>query len=113
MIKKILLTCCFIVMFSTNSMAKVKPVDVQRQEWNEWLENLKKEMIDKGISKKTIKIAYKDDYFHEVKEVILRDKKQAEFVLTSDKYVFFSLAFTVFTISLIPSATFSNFLSSF
>ncbi len=87
MIKKILLTCCFIVMFSTNSMAKVKPVDVQRQEWNKWLKNLKKEMIDKGISKKTIKIAYKDDYFHEVKEVVLRDKKQAEFVLTSDKYV--------------------------
>lgn len=37
--------------------------------------------------KKTINEAYKEDYFHEIKEVELQDKKQAEFILTSDKYI--------------------------
>ncbi|MBR5154093.1 MAG: lytic murein transglycosylase [Alphaproteobacteria bacterium] len=87
MIKKIItiLVCLFI--FADTSFAKVKPIDVQKQEWNEWLEELKNDMINKGISKKTIDNAYKNDYFHAVKEVVLQDKKQAEFVLTSDKYI--------------------------
>ena len=87
MIKKILILALFFVCFSNISVAKVKPIDEQRKEWNNWLEELKKEMIDKGISKKTINSAYKDDFFHEIKEVVLQDKKQAEFILTSDKYI--------------------------
>lgn len=87
MIKKILaLTLCFMVL-SVAVWAAVKPVEEQRKEWDKWLEDLKKEMTDKGISKKTIKRAYKDDYFHEVKEVVLQDKKQPEFMLTSDVYI--------------------------
>ncbi len=87
MIKKILaLTLCFMAL-SSSVWAAVKPLEEQRKEWDKWLDNLKEEMIDKGISKKTIKRAYKDDYFHEVKEVVIQDKKQPEFMLTSDVYL--------------------------
>lgn len=87
MVRKILF---FVVIFFgmiNTALAGIKPVEVQRQEWDGWLENLKKEMIEKGISKHTIKKAYKKDYFHEIKEVALCDKKQSEFILTSDKYI--------------------------
>lgn len=87
MIKKIFaLTLCFISL-SFIAQAAVKPVEQQRKEWDTWLQSLKKEMISKGISKKTIKRAYENDYFHEIKEVVLKDKKQPEFMLTSDRYI--------------------------
>ena len=57
MIKKILILTFFFVCFSNVSFAKVKPIEEQRKEWNEWLEELKEEMHDKGISKKTLKKA--------------------------------------------------------
>lgn len=87
MIKKASITFMGLLLFANIALAKVKPVEEQRQDWNKWLDGLKMEMIEKGISEKTIKKAYKDDYFHEVKDVVLQDKKQAEFLLTSDKYV--------------------------
>ena len=87
MIRKIALTFLVLLLFSNTSFAKIKSVEEQKLEWNDWLEDLKEEMLDKGISKKTIDKAYKDDYFHEIKEVVLQDKKQAEFILTSDKYI--------------------------
>ena len=87
MIKRILFLSLVIFLVSGNVYAKVKSYQEQRKEWNIWLDNLKLEMIDKGISKKTIKKAYNKDYFHEIKEVVLQDKKQAEFVLTSDEYI--------------------------
>ena len=87
MIKKAGITFMGLLLFANIALAKVKPVEEQRQDWNKWLDGLKMEMIEKGISEKTIKKAYKDDYFHEVKDVVLQDKKQAEFLLTSDKYV--------------------------
>lgn len=67
--------------------ANIKSIDDQKKEWNTWLENLKIEMIEKGISKNTINKAYKNDYFHEIKDVVIQDKKQAEFILTSDAYI--------------------------
>ncbi len=58
------------------------------KEWLTFLENLKQEMISKGISEKTIKQAYgKETYYHPKPEVIMQDKKQVEFVLTSRDYL--------------------------
>lgn len=58
------------------------------KEWIIWLENLKREMISKGISADTIEKAYGNKtYYHKIPEVIERDKKQAEFVLTTPVYV--------------------------
>lgn len=80
-------TFIFFILIYSHAMAAVKSVDEQRKSWDIWLNELKNEMISKGISKKTINRAYKDDYFHEIKEVVLQDKKQVEFILTADKYV--------------------------
>ena len=85
--KKVLLIVIGIGLMCGSAQAAVKSIDEQRQEWDEWLEQLKTEMIEKGISEQTIKEAYKDDYFHEIREVEQQDKKQAEFILTSDKYI--------------------------
>lgn len=87
MIKKCTVLILYFMFFSFSAFAAVKPVEEQRKEWNKWLDGLKQEMRDKGISKKTLKRAYKEDYFHEIKEVAIQDKKQPEFLLTSDKYV--------------------------
>ena len=87
MIKKIVLTALFLGILTFDALAKVKSIEEQKIEWNTWLKDLKLEMIDKGISEKTINKAYKEDYFHEIKEVALQDKKQAEFILTSDVYI--------------------------
>ena len=58
------------------------------KEWMTYLENLKTEMMAKGISKKTIDKAYgSKTYYHSKPEVVAQDKKQVEFVLTSYAYV--------------------------
>lgn len=78
----------FFMMFLTSQAWALKSVDEQRKDWDKWLSSLKKEMIERGISKKTIDEAYTKDYFHAIKpSVIKQDKKQAEFILTSDVYV--------------------------
>ena len=85
---KRLLFIIFLANFIISPAWAVKSVQEQRKEWNTWLNGLKKEMRAKGISQKTINRAYKSDYFHEVKPAVLKhDKKQAEFVLTSDAYI--------------------------
>ena len=66
---------------ATDNLAVEAPV-----EYLNWLENLKVEMMEKGISKKTIKKVYAQNYYHEPKAVV-HDRKQLEFVLTSDQYI--------------------------
>lgn len=56
--------------------------------YTRWLEELKDEMIDRGISKKTIKKVYgENDYYHPDPEVVKIDRRQIEFVLTSTEYL--------------------------
>lgn len=84
----LIVTLAFI--FSTilcvETHAKEENVVVPK-EYKIWLENLKKEMIEKGISKQTIKKAYTKDYYHYKPEVIELDRKQPEFVLTTTDYL--------------------------
>ena len=86
MLKKILFMVVLFNLISSSAWA-LKSAAEQRKDWDKWLGGLKKEMIAKGISQKTINRAYKNDYFHEVKTVQKFDRKQAEFVLTSDVYI--------------------------
>ncbi len=87
MLKKILFIAFFLTLIAPSSWALKSPAE-QRKDWDTWLNGLKKEMRAKGISQKTINRAYKNDYFHEVKPSVLKhDKKQAEFILTSDVYI--------------------------
>ena len=56
--------------------------------WMDFLSTLKKEMLAKGISQKTIDKAYKNKtYYHPKPEVVAKDKQQVEFVLTSKEYI--------------------------
>ncbi len=72
--------------FFCSSYALAK--DVTEKKWNIWLDNLKNEMISRGISYKTIEKAYGDNtYYHEKPEVVEKDKQQTEFVLTSSDYL--------------------------
>ncbi len=79
----------FLVAFMTagclhSAFAKTTPP----KEWMSFLDGLKKEMLAKGISEKTIKKAYGNKtYYHPKPKVVAQDKKQAEFVMTSRDYV--------------------------
>ena len=72
--------------FFCSSYALAK--DVAEKKWNIWLDNLKNEMISRGISYKTIEKAYGDNtYYHKKPEVVEKDKQQTEFILTSSDYL--------------------------
>ena len=87
MLKKLLITTLFMIFLSFPAFA-LKSVEEQRKDWNTWLTALKKEMVASGISKKTVDRAYGKDYFHAITpEMLKHDKKQTEFVLTSDVYI--------------------------
>lgn len=58
------------------------------KEWMDFLDSLKKDMISKGISEKTIEKAYGNrTYYHKKPEVKQLEKMQAEFLLTSTDYI--------------------------
>ena len=81
-----LLSFLFCALFGFEVMAK--SADEPPAEWTKWLDGLKREMIAKGISQKTIDEAYKGkNYYHKVSAVVQQDKKQTEFVLTTCNYV--------------------------
>ena len=81
--------CLFLGIFLLiNPCFAASDVKTPPKEWLTFIENLKQEMISKGISEKTIRQAYgKETYYHPKPEVIMQDKKQAEFVLTSRDYL--------------------------
>lgn len=83
---KFFLSFIFTLFFILSATAKT--TTEPPAEWTKWLENLKREMISKGISQKTIDKAYKGkNYYHKVSAVVQQDKKQTEFVLTTCNYV--------------------------
>lgn len=77
------------ILYTSAACAASKKDDVTPpKEWTTWLDGLKREMLAKGISQKTIDKAYKGkNYYHKAPEVVKLDKKQTEFVLTTAAYV--------------------------
>ena len=57
------------------------------QEYQLWLENLKKEMLSKGIAQQTVETVFAPNYYQPKPEVVDIDRKQIEFVLTSTDYL--------------------------
>lgn len=55
--------------------------------YTQWLNELKTEMAEKGISQKTLDEAFAKNYYHPRHEVIKKDRKQTEFVLTTSDYL--------------------------
>lgn len=75
------------MMLSISACAAATPESVAPSEYTHWLNNLKKEMVERGISKKTIDEVYKTNYYKPNPSVVKIDRKQAEFVLTSTDYL--------------------------
>ena len=57
------------------------------EEYSIWLRELKKEMVERGISQKTVDVVFAPNYYHPKPEAVEIDRKQAEFVLTSNEYI--------------------------
>ena len=57
------------------------------EEYTLWLQNLRKEMIEKGIKAEFFDKVYAADYYENQPEVIKKDKKMVEFVPISDEYL--------------------------
>lgn len=86
---RIFMAFLFTITLSNGAFANISDVENEiPKEWTIWLENLKREMISKGVSADIIEKAYGNKtYYHKKPEVIERDKKQAEFILTAPVYV--------------------------
>ena len=56
-------------------------------EYVQWLDELKQEMVKKGISQKTVDEVFADNYYQAAPEVVDIDRKQIEFILTSTDYL--------------------------
>ena len=67
--------------------ASANVVSIAPKEYLAWLDDLKKEMLERGISQKTIDEVYAVDYYHPTPVAVKSDRKQIEFVLTSDQYL--------------------------
>lgn len=86
-IKKIFFTLMLMIAVFA---AEAKPADDVKptKEWLAFLSELKTDMIKRGISPQTIEKAYgHNTYYHQAPEVVSKDNKQAEFVLTSKDYI--------------------------
>ena len=80
--KKIFILTLFLLPFQVYAKEKVP------SEWIAFLNDLKAQMLERGIDQKTLDQAYgKNLYYHPKPEVVARDQKQAEFILTSEAYL--------------------------
>lgn len=57
------------------------------EEYTQWLNNLKVEMVERGISQETVDVVFTPNYYHPKPEVVEIDRKQVEFLLTSNEYL--------------------------
>ncbi len=60
---------------------------VTPKEYVSWLEELKQDMLNRGISKETIDTVYAQDFYQPDSDVVKKDRKQPEFTLTSTNYL--------------------------
>lgn len=81
-----LLTLSVALLMSTSACAS-SPKPTAPSEYLQWLDGLKKEMVQKGISQKTVDEVYKTDYYKPNTAVVQIDRRQAEFALTSTDYL--------------------------
>ena len=79
--KRVLILLSFFMLFiSTASVAAP-------EEYSFWLQNLRHDMIARGIKAEFFDKVFSVDYYDEQPEVIIKDKKMVEFVPISDEYL--------------------------
>ncbi len=75
----------FALFFAASACANV--TSFAPPEYLQWLDELKQEMADRGISRKTLDKVYAQDFYTPDSEIVKIDRRQIEFVLTSADYV--------------------------
>ena len=76
-----------IIGFSFSVFNAVAASSLQPKEYVDWLNVLKKEMIERGISEQTVQQAFAKDYYHPRHQVVQKDRSQTEFVLKTSNYL--------------------------
>ena len=76
-----------LVLCSVASCASANVTSLAPKEYLCWLDELKRDMHQKGISQKTLDEVYVQDYYHPNPEVVKIDRKQIEFALTATDYI--------------------------
>lgn len=75
-------------MFGTSACtASLADENQPPKEYIAWLGDLKKDMINRGISQATVQKVFAHDYYQPQPEAVKIDRKQLEFALTSTNYI--------------------------
>ena len=85
LIKKIMVSV--FALLGIVACASANVTSLAPKEYLDWLDELKKEMVEKGISQSTIDKVYAFDYYHLEPVAVKKDRNQLEFVLTSNQYI--------------------------
>ncbi len=79
---------CFSMLVSLGLMSCTNTfAGTSQQDYDSWLNQLKKEMHEKGISNKTLDKVYAKNYYPSTQKIVKIDRKQNEFVLTTSEYI--------------------------
>ena len=84
---KVLIIFLFLISLKLHASDCLKPQMPSKDEWNEWIETIKLEAIDKGISRETVLSQLKD--VQPQKKIIMRDRCQPESTITLDEYLYY------------------------
>ena len=79
--------CLILVSYQSSAVECSKPAMPSKQEWQQWLIDVKLEALSLGISRKTI-----DDELTNIepqKKIIMRDRCQPESTITLDEYLYY------------------------
>ena len=76
-----------IIFFATTLKACEKPTMPSQDDWNNWLQEVRKEALDIGISHKSVNFYLSD--VKPQKKIILRDRCQPESTITLKEYLYF------------------------
>ena len=76
-----------IVFFATTISACEKPKMPSDDDWNNWLQEVRKEALDIGISNKSVNLYLSD--VKPQKKIILRDRCQPESTITLKEYLYY------------------------
>lgn len=76
-----------VIVWSVGACASAEVETCTPKEYLVWLDELKQEMLERGISQKTLDKVYAVDYYHQTPKAVKKDRQQPEFVLTSSEYL--------------------------
>lgn len=86
-LRSVFITVILAFCFSGCAGTKANVTTFAPPEYLAWLDDLKQDMLKKGISEETIRAVYSNDFYHPESEVVKFDRKQLEFALTSTNYI--------------------------